>query len=153
MCRPHRNKKSRMSSRRPRKQRPDYIVCDTSKCESDDSSDVTTVISEASEQSTFAFGYATKATAPSRKYSSSSSTHINHHSSESSLFESSHKIEAIDFLTKVEILSNEAEEEKKTAAFWSQFDDDDDVKSFGCGAGTCLGVLQFSSFKQFFMCE
>ena len=153
MCRPYRNKKSRMSSRRPRKQRPDYIVCDTSKCESDDSSDVTTVISSSSsENSTFAFGCVTKATAPSRKYSSSS-THINHHSSESSLFESSHKIEAIDFLTKVEVLSNEAEEEKKTAEFWSQFDDDDDVKSFGCGAGTCLGVLQFSSLKKFFMCE
>jgi hypothetical protein len=148
MCRPHRNKKSRMSSRRPRQRRhPDYIVCDTSKCESDDSSDVTTVISSSSsENSTFAFGSATKATAPSRKYSSSS-THINHSS------ESSHEIEALDFLTKVEVLSNEAEEEKKAAAFWSQFDDDDDVKSFGCGAGTCLGVLQFSSFKQFFMCE
>lgn len=137
-----------MSSRRPRQRRhPDYIVCDTSKCESDDSSDVTTVISEASsENSTFAFGCATKATAPSRKYSSSS-THIRQSS------ESSHEIEALDFLTKVEVLKNEAEEEKKTAAFWSQLDDDDDVKSFGCGAGTCLGVLQFSSFKQFFMCE
>lgn len=148
MCRPHRNKKSRVSSRRPRQRRhPDYIVCDTSKCESDDSSDVTTVISSSSsENSTFAFGSATKATAPSRKYSSSS-THINYSS------ESSHEIEALDFLTKVEVLSNEAEEEKKIAAFWSQFDDDDDVKSFGCGAGTCLGVLQFSSFKKFFMCE
>ena len=149
MCRPHRNKKSRMSSRRPRQRRhPDYIVCDTSKCESDDSSDVTTVISSSSsENSTFAFGSATKATAPSRKYSSSS-THINHSS------ESSHEIEALDFVTKVEVLSNEAEEEKKTAVFWSQFDDDDiDVKSVGCGAGTCLGVLQFSSFKKFFMCE
>ena len=138
MCRPHRNKKSRMSSRRPRQRRhPDYIVCDTSKCESDDSSDVTTVISSSSsENSTFAFGSATKATAPSRKYSSSS-THINHSS------ESSHEIEALDFLTKVEVLSNEAEEEKKTAAFWSQFDDDDDVKSVGCG------VLHF---LQFFKC-
>jgi hypothetical protein len=136
-----------MSSRRPRQRRhPDYIICDTSKCESDDSSDVTTVISSSSsENSTFAFGSATKATAPSRKYSSSS-THIYHSS------ESSHEIEALDFLTKVEVLSNEAEEEKKTAAFWSQFDDDDDVKSFGCGAGTCLGVLQFSSFKHFFKC-
>ena len=142
MCRPHRNKKSRMSSRRPRQRRhPDYIVCDTSKCESDDSSDVTTVISSSSsENSTFAFGSATKATSPSRKYSSS--THINH-SSESSLFESSHEIEALDFLTKVEVFSNEAEEEKKAAAFWSQFDDDDDVKSVGCG------VLHF---LQFFKC-